>query len=216
MNKLNKKGAIDQSMFWLIGVGALIILFTIMWIVISVVPFNISGDDVDTSTISNGDVVEGLGWLDFIVGPIPTFLEGQVANDISVIIIVVAVFFLIFVTFGDVIATFGTFNEWVAWTIGFLIALIAANLNFSVFLLAFFVGIFSFLGTIAIFIGIGTAFVAFVGVNLGIRSMGPWLMRRKAMTAAATTAVETEAGGTALAGTIKGLGAAGEALKDLK
>ena len=130
------------------------------------------------------------------------------ANVISNMIITIAVWILVAITFGDIIASFSSFSTWVAWVTGILIGIITANLGIMVGIIAALTGIFSFLGVAAVYVGLGAAFVAFLAVNLGVKSLGPWIMQRKAMTEGA----KAEAGGTKLAGAITGLKTAGKAL----
>jgi hypothetical protein len=132
-------------------------------------------------------------------------------NEISNMIITVAVWLLVAITFGDIIATFSTFSKWVSWTTAALIGIIAANLGVMVGIIAVVTGIFAGLGVAAVYVGLGTEFVVFLLVNLGISSAGGWIMKRKAMQRAAMA----EGGGKSLAGTIKGLGSAGKALRGL-
>lgn len=145
--------------------------------------------------------------LQYIFGP----ATSVTTNDISNMIITVAVWVLVAITFGDIIATFSTFSKWVSWTTAVLIGIIAANLHALTAIIAVMTGIFAGLGIFAVYVGLGTAFVVFLLVNLGISSAGGWIMKRKAM----QKAVTAESGGKSLAGTIKGLGSAGKALRGL-
>jgi len=129
-------------------------------------------------------------------------------NATSGIIITIAVWILIWVTFSDVIATFSTFSPFVSWTAGAMIGIIAANLGLLTGLVATLTGIFAFAGTVAIYIGLGAAFVAFIAVNLGLTSLRKWILTRKAMMDESTA----KAGGYRIAGGIEGLEQVTEAL----
>jgi len=145
--------------------------------------------------------------LNLLFGPLAAVTPLVTSNAV----ITVAVWLLIFVTFGDIISTFSTFREWVSWTTAFLIGVIAANLGAAAGTIAFFTGLFAALGAIAVYVGLGAAFFAFIAVNLGLRGWKRWIIRRRAMMEAATS----EAGGDKLAGTIKGLGKVGKALSKI-
>src|SRR3989344_4617785 len=121
--------------------------------------------------------------LSYVFGPI-----AKVTNDdTSSMIITLAVWLLIFITFGDIISSFSTFSSYVSWGAAFLIGIIASNLGIVVGTVAWTTGVFAFLGT--------------------------FIMRRKMMEAAQKTETAEEAGGKKLKGAIKGMGSAGEALE---
>lgn len=169
------------------------------------------------SIISLLGIVSALTWSDSLgsFGYILKYIFGEVTaistNDISNMIITIAVWLLVFITFGDIISTFSTFSTWVSWSISFLIGVIAANIGLMTGIIAVTTGVFAFLGTAAVYVGLGAAFFVFIAINLGLTQFKKWIVKRRAMITAATE----EAGGTKLAGTIKGLGAAGKALESV-
>lgn len=213
---MNKRGAIKQIVFFLIGA---VVIGGVLWTLMQIPPvwnFVTSSADFEVNT-ETGSFSDLLGsswvWMDYVFGSPATVLTFTTNSEVSVVIITLAVWLLLFITFGDIIDVFGTFSEkWIAWSVGLLLSVIAVNLKFNVILLAFFIGIFSFLGGLAVLAGLVAAFVAFIGVNWGVRSWGPWMMRRKIMMEAQRSSVKTEAGGKKLAATIKGLKEAGNAL----
>ncbi|MEK6913707.1 MAG: hypothetical protein AABW47_03495 [Nanoarchaeota archaeon] len=127
-------------------------------------------------------------------------------------IITIAVWLLLFITFSDILVTFSTFSKGVSWGIGFLITLIAANLGFVIKTVVILTGAFSFLGSIAVFVGLGAAFLAFLGANIGLARLGILILKNKSVKDAATA----EAGGQEIAGVLKGIGAIGEGLRTVK
>jgi hypothetical protein len=130
-------------------------------------------------------------------------------NAISAGIITIAVWILLFVTFSDIIASFSTFHKGVSWIIGFIIALIGANLGFVVKMTAWFIGLFAFLGSLAVLVGLGAAFVSFLAANIGIAKLGTFLLKQKAL----KTGEEAKAAGIELAGGLEGLGTAIKGLR---
>lgn len=212
---INKRGAgVPVFVWWLLGFIVVIIAITILintpaWKIITA----FSPAVIDQTSTSFGEYLgEGFEFFGYLFGEIPTFLVSITTNKWSPVIVVIAMWLLMFVTFGDIIATFGSFDSRVAWISALLITVIAANLKFVISILAFFVGILSIFGGAAVVLGIGTAFAAFIGVNLGIRSMAPWIMRRKAMMHAAKNAIETEKGAKKVSAAIKGMKEIGDEL----
>lgn len=150
-------------------------------------------------------------FMRYIFGEVSPTVQGLAGSALSAIIITIAVWLLIMITFGDIIMTFSTFSTWVSWGAAVLMGIIAANLGISTAIIAWFTGLFVTLGSIAVFVGLGAAFVAFVLANLGIWKARKWIIRRKALMAAATA----ESGGIRIAGGIKGLGTAADALSEV-
>jgi len=134
------------------------------------------------------------------------------SSVVSSIIVTIAVWLLLFVTFGDIISSFSTFHRWVSWVIGFLLALIAANIGLVVKVVVWAVGIFSFVGAASVFVGLGSAFVAFILVNLGVISAGRWLINRKRLLSAAEMRSKAKAGGEQVRGTVEALRTIGKGL----
>jgi len=155
--------------------------------------------------------------------PSSTFLEkmltytfGNPANvattDVANIVILIAMWLLIFITFGDIIATFSTFSPWVAWVSAALLTIIGSNIGLIKTIVYGLTALFVGLGAAAVYVGFGAAFVAFIAVNLGLGYFKNFIIRRKAMMHAATA----KTGGAQLAGELEGLHRAGEALEKIK
>lgn len=210
---MNRRGVSWKPfVYW--GAIPIVAIILIFWLVSSDI-WPSAEYTIDTSTTTWEAVVGSPGViLNYIFGGIPAFLadEGVGVGMGSAAVITVAVFLFIFITFGDIIDTFGTFSTPVAWAVGFLIAIIAANLKGVVVVLGAMTGIFAWLGAAAVFVGLGATFVAFIVVNLGIKSWAPWLMRRKAMMEAAKFDAAADAGGKKLASTVDALGNVGDSI----
>src|SRR3989338_3985799 len=102
--------------------------------------------------------------MTYIFGGIPTWLVQNLGEN-SAIAVTLFTWLLLFVTFGDIFAAFSTFSPFASWTIAFAMAAIFANLKILVVVLGFFIGAFSFLGGLAVLVGLAAAFVAFIAVN---------------------------------------------------
>jgi hypothetical protein len=138
-------------------------------------------------------------------------ISAEAINVVSAGIITIAVWLLIFITFSDIIASFSSFNKGVAWGIGFLISVIAANLGFVVKMTAWFIGAFAFLSGLAVIVGLLAAFVAFIAINIGVGKFAEWALKRRAV----LSAHQASAGGKKLAGAIEGMGEIEKALARL-
>jgi MFS family permease len=201
---MNKRGSWSW-LYWILGIAAFIVLISFM---INAGYLKAESISIDTATTSfTGAFGTAFKWMDYVFGGIPSWLV-TIVGQTSAIIIVMAIFLLLFITFGDIIATFSTFGKEVSWISAFLIAVITANLKGIIYIIGFFIGIFGGLGGLAVLVGLGGAFVAFLAVNLGIGRLGPWVMRRKAMQYAA----KSEAGAEKVKGAIKGMKEIGKEL----
>jgi uncharacterized protein HemY len=120
--------------------------------------------------------------LSYVFGSVPNSMSYFALNQIGAVIIVIAIWVLIFVTFSDIFASFSTFSTEVSWIIGGALALISANLKFNAYIISFISIIFSGLGAFAIYAGLLASFVVFFILNWGIYHAGvkKWLEDRKA------------------------------------
>lgn len=134
--------------------------------------------------------------LRYLFGP----LTQETQDQISAAIITIAIWLLIFFTFGDIISTFSTFSPWVSWVSAFLISVVSANLGMMTSIMAGITGVFSIFGITSVYIGLGGAFLAFVVVNLGIWSLKGWIMKRQAMMEVTKGKVGAEKTSGAIAG----------------
>lgn len=212
---MNRSGQGDITLFyWILGViGFMFIAFLlIQFNAFSLLSskFVVNLDSVGFDTVFGSE----WAWLNYIFGKVPSWLPGvSDGTGRSAAIIVLATFFLILVTFGDVLQSFSTFSRPVSWIVAVLMTIIAANMKAVVAVLGLFIGIFSFLGGLSVLVGLLSAFVAFIAVNWGIGSLGPWIIRRRMLTEAHRSAARTEAGGARLSGTIGALSELDEAFR---
>ena len=155
-------------------------------------------------------------WTDSMgsFGYIPHYIFGQPTdagpNDISNMIITVAIWLLIVITFGDIISTFSSFSKGVSWSVAVLVAIIASNMGIMTGIIALLTSIFAFAGLAAVYVALLAAFVVFIAINLGLWRLNKWIIQRRMMMKAATA----EAGGTTIAGAIAGLGKIEKALEE--
>jgi len=145
-------------------------------------------NSINTGTISLKESLgaEGTAWgsltvvLGYIFGGVPTGLK-DIAGGVSAAIVILALWGIMFLMFGDIIKNFSSFSREVAWIIAFLLAVVGANFKMVTFICSFLTAIFLPLGVLSAYIGLFTAFVVFVIVELGITSLGPWIANRREM-----------------------------------
>jgi hypothetical protein len=118
--------------------------------------------------------------MGLIFGAVPQLLVDS-SGALGAVIVVIALWVLIVLMFGDIIKTFGTFSPNISWWIAVLIGIIGANLKLVTSLAFIFTAIFIPLGIFAAYAGLLSAFFVFFVVSWGIGSFGPFLMRRRAM-----------------------------------
>lgn len=149
--------------------------------------------------------------LEFVVGKVPKDLAG--ASSLSTLIVVMCIWAFIFVAFGDIFRNLSFFDsKKVPWILAGVVTIAAANLglinNFVIFATMIFAGV----GVAAVYLGLGASFVAFVAIELGISSAGPWLAKRKAMKHMVKTKLQMEGSSNTILGAMQHYLAAGEIL----
>lgn len=205
--KMNKKGA--GRNFWIL-VSIISIVLIVILIIISYFPEILFIRPTEPVWLDDKPPAitwdSPLGWaLKYIFG-----ITSETAQSTSALIVLFIVWGIFFVFISDMINKFGFLSEtWMAWLIGFGIAVILANFGFMFNLLINVMAIFSFAAAFSVIVALASIVVAMLAVYLGLSSLGGWVMKRKAM----EHATQAEAGGEELAGTIKGLKAAGKALR---
>lgn len=178
-----------------------------------VVTQTVQGPEGTVTTTTTASTVGQGSWLSIVgnglLANVFQYIFGTpISNEISGLIITIAVWLMLLFSFGDIIATFSTFSPWVSWVIATLITLVGANIGFINQIVVVLAGIFVGLGALAVYFGLGVAFFAFIVVNLGARRFSGWILRRKALMIAA----KAKAGGTETAGAIRGIREIGNAL----
>ncbi len=203
---MNKKGV--GRKFWIVF-GLISIIIAIILILISWFPEILFIQPTEPvwldNTSPNIPWDSPLGWaLKYIFG-----IDNESAQSISALIVMFIVWGIFFIFISDSIKNYGFLSEtWMAWLIGFGIAVILANFGFYFNLLVNLMALFSFLAAGSVIAALVSIFVAMFAVYWGISGMGRWIMNRKAMDYAA----KAEAGGQEVAGTIAGLKKIGKEL----
>jgi len=138
------------------------------------------------------------------------FLIGWTSEP-SAAIIIIGIWLLLLLAFGDILTLFSMFSKPIAWVIAVVLAIIAANLKAVMFMAVILLAVSAFLGAFAVVGGIGTAFVMFILFHWGTSKFRRRLMVRRAE----DVAMRAVAGGAKVKGVIKGLGKIGEGLEEV-
>jgi len=184
---MNEKGKAPNK--WLVvALGIAIILIVIYYfggtMVEAVKSAQAEGFQTIGATLNvAGDRVWGpiATFAGFVFGEVPNSLLASSNGPASAVIVIIALTGLIALTFGDIIKNFSSFGEGTSWAIGITLAIIAANLKVSAYLILGLTSIFLPLGVFAVYGGLFASFAAFFVVEWGIGSLAPWIMRRKSM-----------------------------------
>ena len=126
------------------------------------------------AAFGNGNLVI----LTYIFGRIPTY-QVDATNLASAVIILIGVWLLLFLTFGDILSLFGTFSTPISWFIALILAIVAANLKFVVWLSIVGLVLASGLGAIAVFVNLIGIFIVFILFNYGSNAAREWVLHRK-------------------------------------
>lgn len=176
--RINKKGAV-HPFIWVISI------LLVIGATIGTVAYFKSNKTIDVRisvepAVSVGDAANNptFNWVSFFVGKIPQFLIDK-TNNISAIIIVVAIWLILLLAFGDIVAAFGTFSEkWIGWTIGTVLAIIAANLKIVMQIAAWSFMATASLGAISVAVAIAIPFVVFLLLQFGLKGVSNWQQNR--------------------------------------
>jgi len=178
----NKRGA--TTWLWVI-VGIVVILtvasFYLGDISSAFSQINLKNAQKVSATIqSTGNVVIDsiVKGLDYVIGEVPSNLV-ESSGPVNAVIVLVALWVIIILMFGDILSNFGGFSREISWVIAILLGIVGANLKMMTAIAAILTAIFLPLGIFAAYAGLFAAFVAFFAVEWGIQSMMPWVMRRK-------------------------------------
>jgi len=177
---LNKRGKIHPAIIFL-GV------FVIVAVVAGLFGSFSSGAGVApkadlSNSVKLGDAIDVpfFNFFSFIIGEVPQFLIDW-TNPISASIIIIALFFILVFTFSDILSAFGSFSsEYISWSIGIALAVIAANLKAIMWIAVVGFSIASGLGVLAVVVGVGAPFVIFLVLHFFLfKNLAGWARGQK-------------------------------------
>lgn len=153
--------------------------------------------------------------LQFILGNVPTGYSALQGGDLGSLIVVLCVFGMMLLGFGDIFRNLSFFSEGISWGIAALLSVAVANIGFLADWLIWATRVMGIIGVTSLYLGLIFSFVAFMIVEFGITPLAPWLLKRKTMQAVSKYNVHTKAGGEMTAETITALGSISNALEGL-
>ncbi len=106
-------------------------------------------------------------------------LLGISSATVAAVTVYIIIFLMFAFAFSDIIAGFTAFSTPVAWVIGFGLAVIAALTKVIAMISIWLMAITAGLGVISVAVAIGSAFVAFLLVHLGLGGLTSWVWKRQ-------------------------------------
>jgi hypothetical protein len=194
---MNKRGAKEKGAFHMVGH---IMWTSLAFLIVGVGVWLLSGalgggyyQDVIGTTLSEAvfdttgygaTLHESLSFLDFVFGEVPNYLLGwlgwpDAGAGISASIIVIGIWVLMFLIFGDIVSMFGTFNTTVAWLVALVAVVIAANVKVIAFFAVFGLVLFAGLGTLAFALNLVLVVAVFFAFNYGTNTFRDWALERR-------------------------------------
>ena len=184
---INKRG---QGWDWGVIVPTIIVIGVILFIsyLIWGFPSNLGSAPDQTPSIgeavkdakSFGDIFENprAAILDNIFGKVPPFLI-NLTSDISAAIIIIGIWLLLVLTFGDILSVFGVFSPMIGWITGIVLGIIAANIKVVMYFAVVALIITYGLGALSVVLSIILTFGIFIAFNFGTQKLRQMLLNRK-------------------------------------
>lgn len=124
------------------------------------------------------------GFLNYIFGEIPKYVadattKSDSGKPFSAAIIIIGLWFLLFLSFSDVIRLFGTFSSYTSWIIAGVLALIAANVKLLTVISVAMLSFTAVFGAFSVFAGIVVTFIIFLGIQFGSEQLRVFAEKRK-------------------------------------
>ena len=197
---MNRKGAWDGILITIIVLALIVFFYYVFSGDAFVVNTQAGGKsiwDKSQQTVSYKDALnEKAAPLDYLFGGIPQYLidwTKDPTEDKSYVapIIMIGIWLLLLLTFGDLLSIFGFFTKPVAWVVAVVITIIAANLKFIAIISVTMLSITAFLGALSVFASIAGVFVMFIMFHFGTAKLRERMILRKAQ----DSAIRAVAGG---------------------
>ncbi len=184
---LNKRGL---EVGWIVGVALVALVIVGAVIIIWGNPLSGSSRELggitdELSQTQGFDTLinENAVFLNYIFGEVPQFLVDWTSEE-SAAIVILGIWLLVFLAFGDIMTLFSVFNKPIAWVSAGVLAIIGANLKLISFISVILLTLTSFLGSLAVFVAVGSAFVLFIAFHFGTSAFRRRLIIRRAEDAA--------------------------------
>lgn len=131
------------------------------------------------------------GIAEYVFGIDATTGQGLGLSAYAIIVTYLMLWLIIFVTFGDIIETFSSFDPTIAWTIAFCLSTIMAmvgGIRGGVLTMTTW---FIWAGTAAVYVALGFAFVLFLLVETGIAPVANWAKKNMQNKTSAKAEIKT-------------------------
>jgi len=140
----------------------------------------VSPSEIQTTTeVKNSPLLKGISIYVFGFKDLENAEFTAQYGITSIVIIFIFIWLILFLGFSDIFAMFSGFSTWVSWIIGFAVTVIAANLKVIQIIAIWAINFTAIFGTIAVFIGLIMAFVAFLALSIGSAKLRNWALDRK-------------------------------------
>lgn len=146
---------------------------------------------------------EDFGFLDYIFGTIPGQLFDALGPTSSSII-VIGIWLLFLLAFGDILSLFSIFSKGISWVTAVILVIMVSNLKLVQIVSALFLGFAAIFGAFSVVASIVMVFVLFIAFHFGTSEVRRYIILRRAE----DSAIRAVAGGKKAASGI-------EVLKDI-
>jgi hypothetical protein len=173
--KMNKRGtSLHPSILAIIVIGVLLLLLVggpfayhfIKDTISSASSFDLSAYLGSSEKIGDLTGHPSFNYLSYVFGEVPDMVV-DLTSPAGATIVIVAIFVILVLMFGDILTTFGSFSSpTVSWVIGAALAIIAANFKLVMMLSAIGFIILSSTGVFAALLGIFVPFVFYILVHV--------------------------------------------------
>ena len=196
---MNKRGAFDFNIVVYLAIGVLVVgsFVYVFW----GNPFqgdtDFIGPKLEASNTVGFDSLwenERAVFFNYIFGKVPSFLIDW-TSGISASIIIIGIWLLLLLAFGDILTLFSIFSKPIAWISSVILTIIVANIKGVIWLTVMLLAVTSIFGSLAVIAGIMTAFGMFLAFHWGTSS----LRRKMIIRRAEDQALRTVAGGKKIA-----------------
>jgi len=125
-----------------------------------------------------------LTFFDFIFGKIPGHLSDVVDNGVSRGLVIIAIWFIFFLMFADIMSLYGGFSTAVNWVVAGLLALILANVKVIAIVTVYALTVLAIFGSFSIILSIASIFGLFILFHFGSHGVRNWIQNRRSQDAA--------------------------------
>lgn len=206
---IGKRGKGPGGLFWGVLIAIVVILFIFSYYSnFSILPWNAFKDNLGQGYVGYETVFgdAALKPLNYIFGQIPNYLinllgngSGDSSTYISAAIVMMAMFTMFLLAFGDILRLFSLFSPAVSWITAALMAIIAANLRLMSSVSIYLLTLLSAFGALSVLFALGSVFVMFLMFHFGLGGIREKLILRRAE----DEALKAVAGGKVAASGVK-------------